>query len=100
MGVSHMLWACPVCNGCVPYVQEPTIDSTTDEGDKPEVIRGNIKFQDVCFSYPARPDIPVMKGLNLEVKVGQTVALVGPSGCGKSTVVQLLQRFYNPLGDR
>ena len=39
-----------------------------------------------------------MQGLDLEVKVGQTVALVGPSGCGKSTVVQLLQRFYNLSG--
>lgn len=48
------------------------------------------------FTYPARPDIQVMKGLDLQIKVGQTVALVGPSGCGKSTVVQLLQRFYNP----
>ncbi len=57
-----------------------------------------MKFQDICFSYPARPDVEVMKGFNLEVNVGQTVALVGPSGCGKSTVIQLLQRFYNPSG--
>ncbi len=39
--------------------------------------------------------LKVLRGLNLEVKPGQTVALVGPSGCGKSTVIQLLQRFYN-----
>ena len=39
----------------------------------------------------------VLRGLDLKVKCGQTVALVGASGCGKSTVVQLLQRFYNPL---
>ena len=76
----------------------PSIDSSSDEGLVPDKLTPTIKFQDVCFSYPARPDIPVMKGLNLEVKVGQTVALVGPSGCGKSTVVQLLQRFYNPSG--
>ena len=39
----------------------------------------------------------VLQGFNLKVNVGQTIALVGSSGCGKSTVVQLLQRFYDPL---
>ena len=44
--------------------------------------------------------IQVLNGLNLKVRVGQTVALVGASGCGKSTTVALLQRFYDPLGGR
>ena len=61
------------------------------------MLEGNIEFKDVIFSYPARPDVQVLNGLNLTIRTGQTVALVGPSGCGKSTVVQLLQRFYNPL---
>jgi ATP-binding cassette subfamily B (MDR/TAP) protein 1 len=39
----------------------------------------------------------ILKGLNLKVKSGQTVALVGNSGCGKSTTVQLMQRLYDPL---
>ena len=39
----------------------------------------------------------ILRGLDLEVKKGQTIALVGPSGSGKSTVVQLIQRFYNPI---
>lgn len=64
----------------------------------PESLEGNIEFKDVVFRYPARPDIQVLRGLDLEVRVGKTVALVGPSGCGKSTVVQLLQRFYDPDG--
>ena len=50
------------------------------------------------FRYPARPDVPVLTGLDLQVNVGQTVALVGSSGCGKSTVMSLIQRFYNILG--
>ena len=49
------------------------------------------------FEYPARPNVPVLQGLNLSVKPGQTLALVGPSGCGKSTVVSLMERFYDPL---
>jgi len=55
---------------------------------------GDIKYEDVHFSYPTRPDIKILKGLSLEIKQGQKVALVGPSGSGKSTIVQLLLRFY------
>ena len=71
---------------------------SSDEGLIPEKFEPSVKFQDVCFTYPARPDVQVLNGLDLEVKVGQTVALVGSSGCGKSTVVQLLQRFYDISG--
>ena len=39
--------------------------------------------------------VQVLRGLDLKISPGQTVALVGPSGCGKSTVVQLIQRFYD-----
>ena len=59
-------------------------------------LAGTVEFRDVKFNYPTRPDVPVLKGINISVAAGQTVALVGPSGCGKSTVVSLLQRFYDP----
>jgi len=55
-----------------------------------------IEFEDVHFEYPARPDAPVFRGLNLKVRQGETLALVGPSGCGKSTVIQLMECFYRP----
>ena len=45
----------------------------------------------------SRPDVPVLRGLNLDVKPGQYVALVGASGCGKSTTVGLIERFYDPI---
>ena len=74
----------------------PKIDSLTPNGLRPSSINGNIKFTDVHFRYPARKDVKVLNGLNLEVLAGQTVALVGPSGCGKSTCLQLIQRLYDP----
>ncbi|EDL14680.1 ATP-dependent translocase ABCB1 [Mus musculus] len=75
----------------------PEIDSYSTEGLKPTLLEGNVKFNGVQFNYPTRPNIPVLQGLSLEVKKGQTLALVGSSGCGKSTVVQLLERFYDPM---
>jgi ATP-binding cassette subfamily B (MDR/TAP) protein 1 len=51
----------------------------------------------IYFAYPTRPNVTVLKGLNLSVMKGKTVALVGPSGCGKSTIIQLIERFYDPL---
>lgn len=56
----------------------------------------SVKFNDVVFSYPARPNRQVLKGLNLDIKSGQFCALVGPSGAGKSTVIALLERMYHP----
>uniref|UniRef100_A0A8C2TL80 ATP binding cassette subfamily B member 5 n=1 Tax=Coturnix japonica TaxID=93934 RepID=A0A8C2TL80_COTJA len=72
------------------------IDSSSKEGYKPEKLKGEIEFRNIHFSYPSRPDITILKGLNLKVQTGKTIALVGASGCGKSTTVQLLQRFYDP----
>ena len=43
------------------------------------------------------PNVPVLRGLNINVKAGQYVALVGPSGCGKSTTVAMIERFYDPI---
>ncbi|NXS56655.1 MDR1 protein, partial [Brachypteracias leptosomus] len=61
------------------------------------IFGGNITFNDVAFNYPTRPEIKVLQGLNMNIEKGQTLALVGSSGCGKSTVLQLLERFYDPL---
>jgi ABC-type multidrug transport system fused ATPase/permease subunit len=75
----------------------PGIDSDSKEGLQPGHINGEIEFRDIKFVYPTRPDVTVLKKLNLKVHPGMTVAFVGPSGSGKSTSVSLLQRFYDPL---
>ncbi|KAM4560550.1 bile salt export pump isoform 2-T2 [Odontesthes bonariensis] len=78
----------------------PTISVYSDKGDKWNNFQGNIEFIDCKFTYPTRPDIQVLNGLNVSVKPGQTLAFVGSSGCGKSTSVQLLERFYDPDSGR
>uniref|UniRef100_A0A8D2LWX0 ABC-type xenobiotic transporter n=1 Tax=Varanus komodoensis TaxID=61221 RepID=A0A8D2LWX0_VARKO len=73
------------------------LDSSSGEGFKPDKLRGEIEFKNISFSYPSRPDAQVLKGLNLKIQPGKTIAVVGSSGCGKSTTIQLLQRFYDPV---
>ncbi len=59
---------------------------------------GAIRFEDVSFAYPTRPDAPVLTRFDVAIAPGEVVALVGPSGSGKSTVAGLLARFYDPQG--
>lgn len=59
---------------------------------------GSIQLSNVAFSYPSRPNIPILDGLNLEFEAGKVTAIVGPSGSGKSTIVGLLQRWYDLIG--
>eukprot|EP01105_Mastigella_eilhardi_P025785 TRINITY_DN712_c0_g1_i1.p1 TRINITY_DN712_c0_g1~~TRINITY_DN712_c0_g1_i1.p1 ORF type:complete len:1385 (-),score=274.12 TRINITY_DN712_c0_g1_i1:113-3682(-) len=71
------------------------IDPFSKSGVKP-AITGNIEFNNVWFSYPTRASTPVLRGLSLSIRQGETVALVGPSGCGKSAAISLLERLYQP----
>lgn len=58
-------------------------------------IKGEVRFENVAFSYPSRKEIQVLKKVSFEAKFGQKIAIVGPSGVGKSTIASLLLRFYN-----
>jgi len=75
----------------------PIIDTANPGGAKPANLQGHIVVKDVDFSYPSRPDVPILKKMNVEIKPGQTIALVGQSGSGKSTIVGLVERFYDPV---
>ena len=69
-----------------------------DEGLEAKRLRGAIRYEDVWFEY--EPGKPVLKGINLEIKPGEIVALVGHTGAGKTTMVNLLLRFYEPTKGR
>ena len=59
------------------------------------MVDGGLSLEKLYFTYPSRPNVPVLRGVSVSVSSGQTLALVGPSGCGKSTVISLLERFYD-----
>ena len=79
------------------------LDTTPDLQDAPEAIalppvEGHVRFDDVTFAYD--DGRPVLRNIDLDVRPGETVALVGPSGAGKSTLVSLIPRFYDPQQGR
>jgi ATP-binding cassette, subfamily B, bacterial len=63
-------------------------------------MQGRIRFEEVSFRYPSRPDSLALDRFSLDIRPGETIAFVGPSGAGKSTTFQLLLRFYDPASGR
>jgi ABC-type multidrug transport system fused ATPase/permease subunit len=77
--------------------RDSLIDGTSDSGDKTAPFDSeNITFQNVKFTYPSRPEVPVLQGVDFAIPPRKHTAIVGPSGGGKSTIVALLERFYDP----
>ena len=63
-----------------------------------KILKGNVNFKKVAFSYPSRKEIQVLKNVSFNADFGQKIAIVGPSGAGKSTIASLLLRFYDIEG--
>ena len=76
--------------------EQPQVAAPARPVALPAPLRGEIRFEEVVFHYPERPDAAALNGFDLHVRPGETVALVGPSGAGKSTVLSLLLRFHDP----
>ncbi|KYQ92143.1 ABC transporter B family protein [Tieghemostelium lacteum] len=71
------------------------IDPNSTQGDKIDIVVGDIEFKNIHFAYPTRPNHNVFRGFSLIIQAGTTNAFVGDSGGGKSTVISLLERFYD-----
>lgn len=75
--------------------ETPAIRAPGTPRTLPVPVKGEIRFDNVSFHYPSRPDLPALDDFDLTVHPGETVALVGPSGAGKSTVFSMLLRFHD-----
>jgi len=80
--------------------ERPEIAAPANPAALPQPPRGALAFEGVQFHYPTRRDVAALNGFSLDVKPGETVAVVGPSGAGKTTLFQLVQRFYDPDAGR
>jgi ATP-binding cassette, subfamily B, bacterial len=76
--------------------EPPVIVEAANPQTLPRPVQGSVRFEDVSFRYPTRPDSLALDRFDLNVAPGETVAIVGPSGAGKTTVFNLLLRFYDP----
>jgi ATP-binding cassette subfamily B protein len=75
---------------------EPDIAAPAEPIALPSRVKGELRFENVDFAYPARADALALEDFSLRAEPGERVALVGPSGAGKTTVLALISRFYDP----
>src|SRR6185503_1717911 len=79
---------------------QPTLATATPAINLPSRVMGAIRFDEIVFSYPARPEVTALGPVSFAVNPGERVALVDPSGAGKSTIFSLILRFYDPSSGR
>lgn len=77
-------------------LNDPSEVSLVQQYGENTIEFGEIEIKDLHFSYPGRPEVEIIKGINFTIQPGQKVAIVGSSGTGKSTLAQLFMRFYEP----
>ena len=98
-GMTNMQMAAAAGKRAFDFLDEEDIASENDcKATDISKVNGAVKFRNVCFGYSDDPEKAVIKNFSANIKPGQKVAIVGPTGAGKTTLVNLLMRFYEPLG--
>lgn len=93
-GMTQMQTAAAAGDHIFDFLQEEELPEETGKKEGPSVVRGEVEFEHVRFSYPDNPDKIIIKDFSAHIQPGQKVAIVGPTGAGKTTMVNLLMRFY------
>ena len=77
---------------------EPKVNTQGGSRMEGHEIKGNLTLEEVKFRYPSKPDVQVLKGIDIDVDSTKkrVIALCGQSGCGKSSIIAMLERFYDP----
>lgn len=93
-GMTQMQTAAAAGDHIFDFLQEKELPEETGKKEGSSVVRGEVEFEHVRFSYPDNPDKIIIKDFSAHIQPGQKVAIVGPTGVGKTTMVNLLMRFY------
>lgn len=93
-GMTQMQTAAAAGDHIFDFLQEEELPEEIGKKDGLSVVRGEVEFEHVRFSYPDNPDKIIIKDFSAHIQPGQKVAIVGPTGAGKTTMVNLLMRFY------
>lgn len=93
-GMTQMQTAAAAGDHIFDFLQEKELPEETGKKEGSSVVRGEVEFEHVRFSYPDNPDKIIIKDFSAHIQPGQKVAIVGPTGAGKTTMVNLLMRFY------
>lgn len=93
-GMTNMQSAAAAGDRIFDFLQEEELPEEADKRAELPKVQGEVEFEQVRFSYPAKPDKIIIKNFSAHIMPGQKVAIVGPTGAGKTTIVNLLMRFF------
>ncbi len=97
-GLTNLQTASAASSRIFDFLESEELEDESHKTATLQSVRGDVKFQNVRFAYPDKPDKVIIKNFSADVKAGQKVAIVGPTGAGKTTMVNLLMRFFEING--
>lgn len=97
-GLTNLQTASASANRIFDFLESEELEDESYKTHCLKNVKGNVRFENVRFAYPDKPDKIIIKNFSADIKAGQKVAIVGPTGAGKTTMVNLLMRFFEING--